>query len=172
VSHDGFCMIYYASWFKGHIIRTLFRPYLWNRKADSKTVQKDLMGPQDLSFDVEFVQIGQAVAEKHERIHFVTNTRTHTHIHTRLMQILKFLLHGAKTIPIWVLMILPKFELIWLESDTAQTLQSLYGNYYRETKFFVHCSLAFSHIALVKSSLAILMGNQLQLCRRPLFNKM
>ena len=77
----------------------------------------------------------------------------------RLMQILKFLLHGAKTIPIWVLMILPKFELIWFESDTAQTLQSLYGNYYGETTFFVHCSLAFSHIALVKSSLAILMGN-------------
>src|SRR5450759_1865436 len=78
---------------------------------------------------------------------------------TRLMQILKFSLHGAKTIPIWVLMILPKFELIWLESDTAQTLQSLYGNYYGETKFFVHCFLAFSHIALVKTSLAILMGN-------------
>src|SRR5450830_1587851 len=74
------------------------------------------------------------------------------------MQILKFLLHCAKTIPILVLMILPKFELIWLESDTAQTLQCLYGNYYGETKFFVHCSLAFSHIALVKSSLVIL-GN-------------
>ena len=56
-------------------------------------------------------------------------------------------------------MILPKFELIWLESDTAQTLQSLHGNYYGETNFFVHCSLAFSHITLVKSSLAILMGN-------------
>ena len=40
------------------------------------------MGPQDLSFDVEFVQIGQAVAEKHERIHFVTHTRTHIHTHT------------------------------------------------------------------------------------------
>src|SRR5450759_2502444 len=74
------------------------------------------------------------------------------------MQILKFSLHGAKTIPIWVLMILPKFEPIWLESDTAQTLQSLHGNYYGETNFFVHCSLPFSHITLVKSSLAILMG--------------
>src|SRR5450759_4908026 len=85
--------------------------------------------------------------------------KTLNRISNRLMQILKFSLHGAKTILIWVLMILPKFELIWLESDTAQTLQSLYGNYYGETNFFVHCSLAFPHIALVKSSLAILMGN-------------
>ena len=40
------------------------------------------MGPQDLAFDVEFAQIGQAVAEKHERIHFVTHTRTHIHTQT------------------------------------------------------------------------------------------
>ena len=77
------------------------------------------------------------------------------------MQILKFMLHGAQTIPNWVLIILPKFEIIWLTTDTAQTIWSLYGNYYGKSYLFVQCLLAFSHIFLTKSSIAVLIGNVL-----------
>ena len=57
-----------------------------------------------------------------------------------------------------------KFLFNWLQRKTKEYASSgitysLEAKLSFETNFFVHCSLSFSHMTLVKSSLAILMGN-------------
>ncbi|XP_062706171.1 uncharacterized protein LOC134287690 [Aedes albopictus] len=57
-----------------------------------------------------------------------------------------FLLHTAYSIPNQIICLLTKFELIWLKTETAQARQSLYGNYYGKTMFFIQSTVVFPQV--------------------------
>lgn len=50
----------------------------------------------------------------------------------------------------------PKFELIWMKTETAQALQNLHDNYYEKSMQFISSVIVLAHVLLRVRAMLIL----------------